>query len=235
MEKIAIFGAGGFGREVKFLIDQINKVTPTYELIGFFDDGKEVGQTISGYPVIGGVHEANQYDKKLNLVIAVGDPKIKKTIADAIFNDNISFPNIIHPNVEYDKDSITFGKGNIICSGVILTVDCIIEDFVILNLYCTIGHDCHIGKYSSFMPSVNISGEVTIGESVYMGTGAKIINSRSIGEKTIVGAGASVVKSLPANCTAVGVPAKPIKYHSIINSTKKDQSNNIINNYITNK
>ena len=63
------------------------------------------------------------------------------------------------------------------------------------------------------MPSVNISGEVDINQSVYVGTGAKIINQLSIGENTIVGAGAVVAKSLPANCTAVGIPAKPIKFH----------------------
>ena len=63
------------------------------------------------------------------------------------------------------------------------------------------------------MPSVNISGEVIIKEGVYIGTGAKIVNQLDIGENTIVGAGAVVSKSLPANCTAVGIPAKPIKFH----------------------
>lgn len=63
------------------------------------------------------------------------------------------------------------------------------------------------------MPLVNISGEVKIGEGVYVGTGAKIINQLEIGDYTIVGAGAVVSKTLPAKCTAVGVPAKPIKFH----------------------
>ena len=64
------------------------------------------------------------------------------------------------------------------------------------------------------MPSVNISGEVLIKECVYVGTGAKIINLLTIEENTIIGAGAVVAKSLPANCTAVGIPAKPIKFHN---------------------
>jgi len=63
------------------------------------------------------------------------------------------------------------------------------------------------------MPTVNISGEVDIQKGVYVGTGAKIINQLTIGEYTIVGAGAVVAKSLPKNCTAVGIPAKPIKFH----------------------
>ena len=45
-----------------------------------------------------------------------------------------------------------------------------IKDFVILNLQYTIGHDTVINGYAAFMPSVNISGEVSIGEGVYVGT-----------------------------------------------------------------
>ena len=61
------------------------------------------------------------------------------------------------------------------------------------------------------MPSVNISGEVSIGEGVYVGTGAKIINQLEIGEYATVGAGAVVCQTLPAHCTAVVVPAKVMK------------------------
>lgn len=78
---------------------------------------------------------------------------------------------------------------------------------------CTVGHDTIIDDYCAFMPSVNISGEVHLHQGVYVGTGAKIINLLEIGQETIVGAGAVVSKSLPAKCTAVGIPAKPIKFH----------------------
>jgi serine acetyltransferase len=64
------------------------------------------------------------------------------------------------------------------------------------------------------MPGVNISGEVIINENVYVGTGAKIINQLEIGSNSIIGAGAVVSKSIPDNCTAVGIPAKPIKFHN---------------------
>ncbi len=63
------------------------------------------------------------------------------------------------------------------------------------------------------MPGVNVSGEVILENGVYIGTGAKVINQVRIGSYTIIGAGAVVAKNLPANCTAVGMPAKPIKFH----------------------
>jgi sugar O-acyltransferase (sialic acid O-acetyltransferase NeuD family) len=124
---------------------------------------------------------------------------------------NVKFPTLIHPSVICSDDFVSIGKGCIICAGTVLTCNIEIQDFVILNLMCTVGHDTIIKHYSSAMPSVNISGEVIIHQGVYIGTGAKIINQLEIGRNTVVGAGAVVSKSLPSNCTAVGIPAKIIK------------------------
>ncbi|RLJ63280.1 sugar O-acyltransferase (sialic acid O-acetyltransferase NeuD family) [Lacinutrix venerupis] len=214
IEKIAIIGAGGFGREVKCLIDDINSKEKQYEVIGFFDDNIEVGKSINGIKNLGSIESINNIDYNLNIALGVGVPEIKKKLISSINNTNIKFPNLIHPNVIKSTDDVAIGIGNIICAGNIITCNIDIQDFVTLNLSCTVGHDTTIKSYSSFMPSVNISGEVIIEENVYVGTGAKIINNLSIGTNTIVGAGAVVSKSLPENCTAVGIPAKPIKFHN---------------------
>lgn len=215
MKNIAIFGAGGFGREVKTIIDKINSIHPnTYNFLGFYDDGFEKDTIINGYPVLGGITDINSIKESICLVISIGDPKIKHKIISKISNKNVEFPSIIHPNASISNDAVKMGKGCIICEGTIITCNIEIGDFVILNLMCTVGHDTIIDNYCAFMPSVNISGEVHIYSSVYVGTGAKIINLLEIGENTIVGAGAVVSKSLPANCTAVGIPAKPIKFHN---------------------
>jgi sugar O-acyltransferase (sialic acid O-acetyltransferase NeuD family) len=212
---VAIFGAGGFGREVKIIIDSINNIKPnTYKLIGFFDDGVPKGTIVNGLNVLGGIEDLNNYQDILGLFISIGSPSIKIKIIESITNPKISYPTIIHPNSSISNDEVNIGKGCIICEGNILTCNISIGDFVILNLMCTVGHDTVIEDYCAFMPSVNISGEVVLRKGVYVGTGAKIINQLEIGENSIVGAGAVVSKSLPANCTAVGIPAKPIKFHN---------------------
>ncbi len=214
MKEIAVYGVGGFGREVHSLIDQINHEKQEYEFIGYFDDGIRKGELINGYPVLGGKSELNSWDKNLNVVFAIGDPKTKKDIINSIKNTSLSYPILIHPNVLIgDMKFNSVGEGAIICAGNIITVNIEIGKHVILNLSCTTGHDTKIGDYSSFMPTVNISGEVVIEEGVYVGTGAKIINQLTIGEFSIIGSGAVVAKSIPPKCTAVGIPAKPIKFH----------------------
>ena len=212
MKDIAIFGVGGFGREVLTLIKDINKVAPQYNIIGFFDDGHEKNEIINGYPMLGKTEELNEWPTDISIAISVGTPKIKKQIVEKLCNPHISYPTLIHPNVVIgDTDYVKIGKGCIICAGSVITTNIEIKDFVILNLECTVGHDTVIKDYAAFMPSCNISGEVLIGEGVYCGTGVKIINQTSIGEYAILGAGAVVTNPLPAYCTAVGVPAKVIK------------------------
>lgn len=215
MKKIIIIGAGGFGREVKILIDDINKVDLLYDFIGYYDDGLAIGTIVNGFPVLGNLKDLLDLDNGTNIALGIGDPVTKCNIISRIKDSNINFPVLVHPSAIIGNDDVIIGKGTLICAGTIITCNIHIKEFVTINLMCTIGHDTIINSFSSFMPSVNISGEVVIHEKVYIGTGAKIINQLEIGQSTIVGAGAVVSKSLPGFCTAVGIPAKPIKFHNL--------------------
>ena len=82
---------------------------------------------------------------------------------------------------------------------------------VILNLDCTVGHDAVVEDFVTSRPASTSPGNVAIGVGCDLGTGATLIQGVTIGHWTTVGAGAVVVRDLPANVTAVGVPAQPIK------------------------
>jgi sugar O-acyltransferase (sialic acid O-acetyltransferase NeuD family) len=211
-KKIAVFGAGGFGLEVAMLIEQINEKSSEWELIGFFDDGVDIGEIVNDYPVLGGTNELNQWNRELFLVFALGQPEIKKSVFERIQNKNISYPVLIHPNVVIGKSEfVRIGEGCIITAGNIITTNITIGKHVILNLACTVGHETKIGDFSSFMPTCNISGEVKIGEATFWGTGSKIINRIKVGDNVVIGAGSVVTKDIPDNVIAVGVPARVIK------------------------
>ena len=213
MKKIAIVGSGGFAREVLTWIENINEKQQIYDILGFV--GPSDGHTmVHGYPIIGNDDDVNATNQEISLVIAVGEPRMKERIRNKYNNPLISFPTLIHPSVIMgDSKTIKIGEGSVLCAGCVLTTDIQIGCFTTFNLMCTVGHDTVVGDFASFMPSVNISGEVVVNKGVYVGTGAKIINQVEIGANTIVGAGAVVVKTLPSDCTAVGMPAKPIKIH----------------------
>jgi len=211
MKDLFIFGAGGFAREVAWLVETINQKKIKWNILGFLDENKNNhGKSLNGYDVVGGIDFLKNYSENVGVVLAIGNPKSKKTVYDKIINiKKIFFPNLIHPDVSIHNTN-KLGEGNIICKGTILTININIGDHVIINLDSTVGHDAIINSFSTVLPSVNISGGVKIKEGVMLGTNSAIIQNKTIGNWTKIGAGAIVAKDIPANCTAVGIPAKPI-------------------------
>ena len=124
--------------------------------------------------------------------------------------NRIDFPNLVDPSVLM-SERITFGEGNIICAGNILTVNIQVGNFNIINFDCTIGHDVVMKDFVTLYPSVNVSGATTLESCTELGTGAHIIQGLTIGEESIVGAGSVVIRDIPERCTAVGNPCKVIK------------------------
>ncbi|WP_426350447.1 acetyltransferase [Alloiococcus sp. CFN-8] len=210
MKNIVIIGAGGFGREVAWLIEDINKVKNEWNIVGFVDDNESVlGKEINGHIVVGNIDWLKEQD--LYVINAIADPINKKEVIERLSGSKNQYPTLIHPSV-ICSNRIRFGEGSLICAGNILTVDIEIGNHVIINLDCTIGHDVIIEDYSTILPSVNVSGFVRLSKCTSIGTGSAIIQGVTIGEGTVIGAGSVVTKSLPSYCTAVGSPAKPIKF-----------------------
>lgn len=213
VEDIVIFGTGGFGREVAWLIEEINKEDVRWNLLGFIDDFMEVqGKIINGYPVLGTSDWVNSCKQKIGVLCCLGDPNVREIkIKKMSQNPYVWHPTIISNHAVISSPTTKIGKGCIICASSIVTVNVSIGDFVHINLDCTVGHDTVIDDYVTLYPSVNVSGNVRIGNHTEIGTGTQIIQGLDIGNKTIVGAGSVVIRNIPDNATAVGNPAKVIK------------------------
>ena len=212
MKDLYIIGAGGFGREVAWLVERINQVEATWNIKGFIDDNTSLqGHTEDGYSVVGGSDYLLKQQKAIWVVCAVGSAKVRKSIIEKLqVNPNIRFATVIDPSVIL-SDRIKIGEGTIICAGTILTVDITIGNHVIINLDCTVGHDDVIEDFVTIYPSVNVSGNVVVETCAELGTGMQIIQGKKIGKESILGAGAVVVKDIPEKCTAVGSPARVIR------------------------
>ncbi len=213
MKDLIILGASGFGREVAWLVERINKVSPAWNLLGFMDDNDSIqGSEINGYKVLGKSDDINKYSDTY-FVCAVSASRTREKIINKMqeINPHVKFGTVIDPSVEV-SDLVTIGEGTIICAHTILTVNISIGNHVIINLDCTVGHDAILNDFVTLYPSVNVSGITNIGYCSELGTGMQIIQEKTVGEYSIVGAGAVVVKDIPAKCTAVGSPAKPIKF-----------------------
>ena len=209
MKDIVIIGAGGFGREVAWLIEDINRVKNEWNVLGFVDDNEDIiGQEINGYKVLGNI----EWLKKQNLYVvnAIGNSLVRKKIMEDLKSSKNQYPILIHPNVIV-SNRVEIGEGSIICPNCIVSTNTKVGRHVIIDFGTIIGHDAVVDSYVTLFPSVNISGFSHLKECVHMGVKSVVLQELTIGENTIVGAGAVVVKSIPSSCIAVGVPAKPIK------------------------
>lgn len=209
MKRLYIVGAGGFGREAAWLVERINQVEPTWDLIGFIDDDaqKQGGET-GGYPVIGTCDYFTESQEQCWAICAIGAPKVRRQVVERLSCfSNLKFATLIDPNVLV-SERVQIGEGSIICAGSVLTVDIRLGRHSIINLNCTVGHDVAFGDYLTAYPSVNISGGVSGRDCVEIGTGVQIRQGLKLCSNVTLGAGAVVVRDITQPGTYVGVPAR---------------------------
>ena len=212
MKDIVIFGAGGLGREVACLIKRINTVQPEWNLLGFYDDGVEVGVRNEYGAVLGNVQDLVARDKEVAVAIAIGSPKTVKMIVEKLTkNKSLQFPNLISPDFSIsDPDNYSMGYGNIIQRNCTISCNVHLGNFNILNTGIGLGHDAKVGDYNSFMPAVKISGEVTMGDCNFFGVGSIVLQQLKVGNGIKLGAGSVLMRNAKDDILYLGNPAKKI-------------------------
>ena len=205
-----VYGASGFGKEIMPLLR--HQVGSNYDLF-FVDDSIEDGSNISLNGHIGiSFNDFLAIDtKEKYIAIAIADSKIRQSLLIKCLDVNIKIINIIANNV-ITLDNVKFGQGLILCPFVTLTSNITIGTSFHANIYSYVAHDCIIGNYVTFAPSVKCNGNVVIGDNAYIGTGViikqgKINKPLRIGKGSIVSAGSFVTKNVPDGMTVFGNPA----------------------------
>ncbi|MCR4568370.1 MAG: hypothetical protein K5769_09980 [Pseudobutyrivibrio sp.] len=209
MKEIIIIGAGDFGKEVAWLIEDINKITPTYIILGFLDDTIEkIGTSVNGYNVLGPVSCLPDIIKKnpACATIAIQNSQGRKKIVDML-PDFDRWETLIHPNVNISETS-RVGIGSIICSGVNISVNSSVGNFSIINIGSVIENDCVVDDYASVMCKTVVGSHSIISHHAYLGSNCTVTAHRTIGVEAQVGPGSVVVNDIAEGTTVIGVPAK---------------------------
>jgi sugar O-acyltransferase (sialic acid O-acetyltransferase NeuD family) len=208
---LVIIGCGGFGRELHDVVDAINEVTPTWNLLGYLDDRPEhvnVSRVESrNSRVLGDTSWLTTAGKEVQFIIGIGTGKTRRIIDERLCTAGLTSATLVHPAATLGHD-VRIGPGSVICAGVRATNNISLGRHVHLNINTTVGHDCTLEDYVTVNPLVAISGGVTVGIETMLGTHSAILQNLAVGERSVVGAGSCVVKDVPDDTLVKGVPAR---------------------------
>lgn len=212
MQEVVIIGAGGHGREIAEILRHREAVSGGVRVRGFVDDREALhGSVLDGVPVLGGWPWLEGADRsQVAVIVAVGQPAVTRRLVARAQELGFRFASAISP-LAHISPLAEIGEGVAIFPHVVINTGVRLGSYCTANVGVTLSHDTRVGPWTNINPGVRLAGNVTVGEGCYLGMGTQVIQGKTIGPWTVIGAGAVVVRDIPANVTAVGVPAAVIK------------------------
>ena len=196
-----IYGASGHGKVILEILESNNDAN-----ISVWDDAEK--PPIWQYPVQKPLPPGVPVPEKL--VISIGVNATRRKVAERL-QGAVSFGTAIHADAYISKRA-SVDEGTVVMAGVRINPDTTVGKHCIINTCASIDHDCQLGDYVHISPNATLSGDVHVGEGTHIGAGASVIQGIRIGKWCTIGAGAAVIRDIPDFATAVGCPAKIIKF-----------------------
>ena len=208
MKRIVIAGASGFGREAAWIIERINRVSPTFEILGFCDDdaAKQAGMC-GAYPLLGPVETVVAHVGKVGFFCAVGDNRARQQLTQRARIAGCDPFTLIDPGAVVAPD-VMLGLGCYVGIGSVVSVGSKIGDGVLINHQVCVGHDVTMGGFSQACPGVCVSGGCSIGEGALLGTNAGVIPLKTIGAWSTVGAGSMAMRDVAEGAALVRLSSR---------------------------
>lgn len=208
---LIILGTGGNALDFLDVVEAVNGVAPTWDLVGFLDDAREPGSTYHGVEVLGPIARATEF-RRCWFVNAVGSDKSYRRRPDVVAATGLGdqfFATLIHPGACVSRRS-RVGAGTVVNVGASVGGEVEVGRHATLGPNCTIGHDAVIEDFAVVAPGAVVSGFVRLGRGCYVGAGAAVKQKVEIGAGALVGLGAVVVRDVPERATVIGNPARPL-------------------------
>ncbi|MBL0356312.1 MAG: acetyltransferase [Chitinophagaceae bacterium] len=208
MRDLIIIGAGNVGG---FLVYNQDLFEERFNLLGFLDDDvSKTGKEYYGLKVIGTTDDLYKMDKEVAVAIGIAFPKAKRKVFEKIKDNGNDFPAFVSKNAWLSK-GVVVGRGVILYPGVSINYETMIEDFVIMNMNCAIGHNCYVSKFSALAPGVNLAGFTKVEEGVDLGIGVSTRQNIIVGKDAVIGGQSMLVKNVEPGAKIIGVPGMPFK------------------------
>ena len=207
--RILIVGAGGFGREVlQWARDAWP--TATARIAGFLSsdagalEGLDCGLGVLGSP---DDYRPTPGDR---LLLAIGIPYVRRTVAESLLAKGAEFLTLIHPTAIVTP-SATIGLGSILCPFSLASDSCRLGRFSLMNYHSSLGHDATAGDFSVLSPYATLGGHAHIEDDVFLGLHSSVGPGKTVGARSKVSANSCVLATAPADSIIYGVPGRIVR------------------------
>jgi sugar O-acyltransferase (sialic acid O-acetyltransferase NeuD family) len=209
MKSLLIFGAGGHGSEVLWLLKNINQVEQRFRVLGFCDDCETLkGGTFCDLPIFGTPEELDpQLAEKPYFFAAVGDNCIRKQVVERMEALAWQPVTLIDPSAVVAESS-RIGVGSYVGVASNISPNAQVGRHAIVHNQSSVGHDTRMQDFSQVAPGGRLLGHARLEMEAYVGANAVVYPRTTLGASAVLAACSFALKDIPANSTAMGVPAK---------------------------
>lgn len=191
----------------------VNRVAPTWELLGILDDDPAThGRRIHGVEIIGPSEAAHDHPDALvtATVASPNDPMRRLRLTSRLELPPQRYATLLHPAAVVPH-SASIGPGSVLHAGTILTADVEIGAHVVVMPTGVLTHDDVVEDGVTFGAGARIAGGVKIERGAYIGAGALVRERLVVGAGSVVGMGAVLTRSVPAGEVWAGAPARRLR------------------------
>jgi len=203
MRDLIIFGVGAHGPEMAEIVERINRVQATWNLLGFIShDGRHIGETVNGYPVLGTPEVLERYAEASIAPLSV--------LPETWEVPRHRLTSLVDPGAFVSRTA-QIGAGCVIYPHCYVGLGARLSDLVMCLSGCVINHDDVIEERVVLASGVTLAGYVHVESECYLGQGCNIRQYLRIGRGSLIGMGAVVIRDVPPNSVMVGNPARKLK------------------------
>lgn len=209
MKSLLIFGAGGHGSEVLWLVNNINQVEPRYHVLGFCDDCDALtGGTFCGFPVLGKPEVLDaQLTEKPYFFAAVGHNRTRMRVVERMEALGWQPITLMDPSAVVAQ-SAHIGEGTYVGVASNISPNAQIGRHAIVHNQSSVGHDTRMQDFSQVAPGGRLLGQAQLSQAAYVGSNAVVYPGKTLGASAVLAACSFALRDVPAHSTAMGVPAK---------------------------
>jgi len=203
MRDLIILGAGVHGAEMAEIVERVNRVRPTWNLLGYLSPHPNPGAAVrNGYPVLGAPEALAAYPEA-------------SLIADNEWPRALPLPrerliSLIDPDAFVSRTA-SVGSGCVIYPHCFLGLNARLGDDIFCLSGSILNHDDIIEERVVIASGVRLAGSVHVEADCYLGQACTVRQFVRIGRGSLIGMGAVVIRDVPSNSVIVGNPGRRLR------------------------